>query len=254
MQINKQNIIMYKNILNETEQKKEIYRYIFWRMLGTRKLFVNDVIISNNGISMNCGKNFDNCTIAVSSFEDYIKDELDMSEGSFIDVGAHIGKHSLYAAKKLGSKGKVLSIEADSETSELLRTNVALNNLHNIKVFEVVCLDMTRLVNFYSDYYSSTNSVFINDRERKADSKISFGLDDLFPNIKDVKIIKIDVEGAETMVIDGAMHLIKNNLPKIIFEGNKNVEGIQRRLKGLNYSIRHLQEDNYVAEVLEEKQ
>jgi len=208
--ISKKNVMIYKCILMESYPKSEIFKYILGRIAGVRKKFDRDVIIRNNGIKINCGRIFENCSIACSYFEKYMNKELKMDEGVFIDVGAHVGKHSIYVAKKLGNRGKVLSIEANNETANLIKENIKLNNLDNVEVFEIICLDKKKEITFFKDdFHTATNSIYKKDGKygikKNADS-----LDNLFPNIKNVKIIKIDVEGAEESVIDGAKKIINN--------------------------------------------
>lgn len=251
VEINKKNIDMYKCILSECTPKKEILKYIVNRLKKIRKAFDRDVFIKNNGIIYNCGRVFENCTIVCSFFEDYIQKEFDINEGIFIDVGAHIGKHSLYVAKRLDDKGKVFSIEANKENAELLRKNALLNNLENINVYETICLDREKEIVFFQDeFHTATNSIY--EKEGKIGvKKTSQKLDNLFPNIKNVKLIKIDVEGAENLVILGAKKIIKENKPKIIFESwnGEQLDSIKKGLESLGYTIRHVKEDNYVAEI-----
>lgn len=55
--------------------------------------------------------------------------------GIFVDVGAHIGFHSLLAAKMVGSAGLIISIEADPDTYERLLGNINLNQTCRMKTF-----------------------------------------------------------------------------------------------------------------------
>ncbi len=242
--------MIYKSILKESSPKIEIVKYILGRIKGVRKKFKMDVIIKNNGIKINCGRIFENCSIACSYFENYLKKELNIENGIFIDVGSHVGKHSLYVAKKLGNRGRVLSIEANNWTAELLKKSAKLNNFENIRVYEYVCSDKNGEVIFFNDeFHTATNSIY-KKAGKEGVKKISVRLDDLFPSLRNVRLIKIDVEGAESRVIDGAKELIKNNRPKIIFEAwsKEQANLIKEKLASYNYKIRHIQEDNYAAE------
>lgn len=250
--LNKRNIIFYITILKESYPKTEILKYILRRLVGLRKKFDKDVFIKTNGVLFNCGRFIENCSIVCSYFEDYMKKELNVKEGIFIDVGAHIGKHSIYVGRKLGQLGKVLSIEANKETADLLRYNIKLNNLNNVSAYEYVCSDKNGEIIFFKDeFHTATNSIY-KKNGKEGIKKVSVKLDYLFPNIKNVKLMKIDVEGAEDLVICGAKKIIKNNKPKIIFEvWNENqLNLIKNRLLPYNYKIRHLKEDNYVAEII----
>src|SRR5713101_2426579 len=57
--------------------------------------------------------------------------ELRLSRASngkavFVDVGAHVGKYTVLAARLLGGRGRVVAIEPDPSNFAALTTNVAL--------------------------------------------------------------------------------------------------------------------------------
>ena len=52
-----------------------------------------------------------------------------------VDVGANIGVFSVIASKLVGSRGRVVAIEPNSETVKRLERNVALNRLNNVTVY-----------------------------------------------------------------------------------------------------------------------
>lgn len=55
--------------------------------------------------------------------------------GVFVDIGANCGLYSLFAARGLGPKGRVLAIEPVPEMVRRLRFNAAANGFENIQVF-----------------------------------------------------------------------------------------------------------------------
>ncbi len=54
--------------------------------------------------------------------------------GTFIDVGAHVGYHSLKAAKKVGPGGRVIAIEPNPEAIRQLRENIEASDAGQIVV------------------------------------------------------------------------------------------------------------------------
>lgn len=52
---------------------------------------------------------------------------------TFVDVGAHIGLFTLIAAHKVGPAGKVIAFEPCKTSFEVLKANIALNELSNVK-------------------------------------------------------------------------------------------------------------------------
>ena len=55
----------------------------------------------------------------------------------FLDVGAHIGKFTILAARLLRGRGQVLAFEPEPENFRMLRANVELNRVENVRLFPV---------------------------------------------------------------------------------------------------------------------
>ena len=78
---------------------------------------------------------------ATSICEPEVRKEFVLREGIALDIGSNCGMFTIPMAKMLGSKGKVISIEAEKNNIELLNKNVRLNNLDNsyfIKIGQVL--------------------------------------------------------------------------------------------------------------------
>lgn len=147
---------------------------------------------------------------------------------TLIDVGAHFGYFSLLGAKLVGEKGKVFSFEASQSTFEILKENTQTET--NIEILNRAVSNEKGTLSFYEFpvLYSEYNSLEI-DQFKNADwyqanqpKKIAIeaiSLDD-FSKQKSTepKVIKIDVEGAEYMVISGAVKLLKSQSPKVVIE------------------------------------
>jgi hypothetical protein len=50
----------------------------------------------------------------------------------FVDVGAHVGRYTLLAAKKVGADGLVIALEPIPETFQTLRENIEVNRVNNV--------------------------------------------------------------------------------------------------------------------------
>lgn len=131
-----------------------------------------------------------------------------------VDVGANIGYYTLLLAKRVK---KVYAFEPDKENFEILKKNVEENSLKNVV-----------LVN--KAVGSKNEKVGIKrNRNNYGDSKVLEGneiecirLDD-FMNEK-VDLIKIDVQGFEPRVIEGAKEIIKKDKPILFVESEKNIK------------------------------
>ncbi|SPJ29592.1 FkbM family methyltransferase [Falsiruegeria mediterranea] len=145
-----------------------------------------------------------------------------LNGGTFIDVGAHIGNHSLFFSKVV-KPDRVLSFEAQPGTYEKLLRNISINDLRpeDIKAFRSV-------VGSYDTKYATLNQLHEGNpgatsveflREKTKNSYKVYALDDF--DIKDVSLVKIDVEGAEVEVLKGAARTILNFKPHIYVEAER---------------------------------
>lgn len=222
--------------------------------------FFKKVILNKGGVRISCGKSVSYARTANSFCERIVMDSIVMVEGTFIDIGSHIGKYTLKIADKLRKTGKVLSIEPDKRNFAKLKENIRLNNLKNVIAENVACMDD----NTKKDFYLTTDlnkfsggSTFYLDNPNKSDSKRikekvqCFTLDYLVHKhrLKNIKYIKIDVEGAELDVLHGLINILKKQKPIVIVEAlDKNQwRLIKSFFKENNYGIATIKGEYYLA-------
>jgi len=183
----------------------------------------------------------------------------------FIDIGAHIGEYVLLSAPIIGSKGKIYAFEPDPRNFCILELNVHLNRLQDIVVINNYAVDrQSGFVNLMLFKESSISRIFkeINFQGKKSKSIVkvpSISLNDYVKNkkIDKVDIIKIDVEGAELFVLEGASNLLsrsKDDAPILIFEYSPSncqslgyrAELILQLLREYGYSIFLLYPDGHI--------
>jgi FkbM family methyltransferase len=138
------------------------------------------------------------------------------------DVGANRGYFSLRAASLVGSSGKVYSFEPTPETFGRLLRNIERNQFAQIQPYNRALGNRngeTRL--FVSPIDDGMNSVFAPLNGAASIVVPLARLDDALPERK-VDFLKIDVEGAESEVLEGATGILESN-PSIvvIFEYEK---------------------------------
>lgn len=143
-----------------------------------------------------------------------------------IDVGANIGAISLLAADKI-THGKIFAFEPTPSVANKLKLNVRLNGLENIiACFVQAVSNKNGFLHFKIEGQSEVNHIV--NSSTKGDSKdiikVSSTTLDTFVknnNLKQVDLLKIDVEGAEQSVFDGAKtSLSKHVISVIVFEAN----------------------------------
>lgn len=136
--------------------------------------------------------------------------------GRFCDVGANVGNHSLYVAKFLHAEICAL-IEPNPPAIALLESNIFLNGIQN------QC-DRRYLGMGLSDGQVSTASMKTR-RSNLGASRVKEGagdieirtFDELFADVP-FSLVKIDVEGMEIKVLNGAEEYLKAHRPHIFIE------------------------------------
>src|SRR5262249_45761818 len=58
-----------------------------------------------------------------------------------IDIGAHVGLHTLMFSRRVGPSGRVLAIEASPANARLLRSHILWNDCRNVEVVEAAVGD-----------------------------------------------------------------------------------------------------------------
>jgi FkbM family methyltransferase len=167
-----------------------------------------------------------------------------------IDCGANIGVHTIEWAKRMTGWGSVLAIEAQERIFYALAGNIAINNcLNATAVLAAVSAkkgsmriprpDYLKPASFGSlELKLRTNTEFIGQPIDYSDEKAveiqCLSVDSL--GFKRIDLIKIDVEGMEFDVLDGAEKSIHDHHPILFVEALKvDAEKLRLRLQQLDY-------------------
>jgi len=185
-----------------------------------------------------------NCTqdmLGPNEREDYNFEVLEKYSGkdkTFLDIGAHVGGFSMIASKLFGS---VYSFEPQPFNFEGLSENIKLNNLANvIAINKGVGNEITEKEISARGGGSKIYSGNIPKIPKVTYDKISLTTIDSMKFKLPVSVIKIDTEGYEEQVLEGAKQTIAKFRPVIIIEthektyhGEPMVKGQIERLKKL---------------------
>lgn len=156
---------------------------------------------------------------------DFILDILEPGM-TFVDVGANVGLFSIPAAMKVGS-GRVFAFEPSPSTYGLLVTNAQLNNLTNLHAVRSALGDYVgkAVLNVNVSGKDGLNTIGKPTHpqcEVTRKETVPITTLDMFlreNGITHIKAMKIDVEGAEPLVLHGATGLLARlDAPLILFE------------------------------------
>lgn len=145
----------------------------------------------------------------------------------FVDCGANIGIWTLVAASLVGAEGKIYAFEPNPLTFKKLNRNISLNEFgHNIQVFaSAVGKDEGNLSLTVNQYHNLSQITYSSDRE--AITVPVMKLDALL-NEQKVNGIKVDVEGFELEVLQGAESILKQHQPWLCVEFNTVLSGVNQ--------------------------
>jgi FkbM family methyltransferase len=146
-----------------------------------------------------------------------------------LDVGGHVGFFTLGAAQRAGPAGHVHVFEPTPETVRILERHIALNGWQDrVTVFPGVMADQDGEMTFYAhgasmaSSLSRANTVDLNpERPTQAKSLVVPAITlDTYCHRNGIRpdVIKIDVEGAELLVLQGGRGVLASCKPVILCE------------------------------------
>ena len=138
---------------------------------------------------------------------------------TFVDVGANVGYHTFMAAALVGPAGSVMAFEPNSENCRLLQLSKLENGAENVVILPFA-LDRTDGIRYLSSHLGTNAGLIPDARDDLLAGRgtpiYATTLDSLAPARIDV--LKVDVEGAEFRVLDGARETLRRDKPLLVME------------------------------------
>jgi len=184
-----------------------------------------------------------------------------------IDIGANFGYYTLLAARLLHDRGRVVAFEPEPRNYGLLLNNLRLNDCTNvIAIKKAVSNKNGKLRLFIDELNLGMHSLSEKNVSRKT-GFVEAGtlcLDDYLGNvlkIHKVDLMKIDVEGAEGLVIQGATRTLRHVdrifmafWPRGLRNLGTNPLGLVRRLRRFGFRIMIVDENQGCYRELERRE
>jgi len=143
------------------------------------------------------------------------------SEDIVYDIGANTGLYSLFAANQC-TKGAVIAFEPYPPNSTILKDNVDQNNISNIEILEIALSDSNGEIEFQQPVKDDVGygSAAITPQESTDSIKIPTTTGDQLVSKRGIpypNVVKIDVEGAESLVINGLEECLSSTACRLVF-------------------------------------
>ena len=177
-----------------------------------------------------------------------------------VDVGACVGYFTHVMAKLVGEKGKVIAFEPYKPNYDRINKGAEANKYRNTTVLCCALSNVSRVnTPLYVGKFPGWGSLIYNEVAAVDKNTIEVPtqkLDEVFTimGIEKIDAMKIDVEGAELLVLEGAKEILsKNNMHLFIdLHGEEMITKVPAFLKELNYKVEWLEKKEiYCYKVVE---
>ena len=152
-----------------------------------------------------------------------------------LDVGANCGEIALVAASRVGATGMVHAFEPNASAASFLRRSVEANRFQNLHVHEVALGTSDGVSELSAPMGNSGAGSLISAEHATyadliADRRVSLGTVQVREagkflrslNLPSLAVVKIDVEGMESVVIEGLQDCLAKYRPRIVvFESHE---------------------------------
>jgi FkbM family methyltransferase len=150
--------------------------------------------------------------------------KLDLTDGIVIDVGANYGYYSVLLSRYVNPGGIVYALEPDVRTLARLNHNLEINQCNNVFAVPYAISDTQKfqyIVLYEAEPWKNhlAQTYSLNEKQKVLPIlTLSLDLFSLTIERKKIRLVKIDVEGAEVEALTGAMQLMKDVRPVFLIE------------------------------------
>lgn len=169
------------------------------------------------------------------------------SPRTIVDVGAHVGIFSMWAASRF-PEARVLAVEPASEAFECLQLNIERNGLTNVEPVRAAVGSTARRAMLYRRGFAAANTLYVRDnygsRFEPLERVEVIPLGELFARflVESCDLLKVDCEGAEYELLLGAAADELRRIRRIAIEYHLGLTGhrpaeLERFLNGHDFDV-----------------
>jgi methyltransferase, FkbM family len=130
-----------------------------------------------------------------------------------LDVGANVGFYTLLAARCVGAEGRVIAVEPNPRNVRFLQRHIALNEQSQVRIIAAAAGSSDGVAKFAVDEHAEMGRLAAHGTETVAVRALDSLAVEL--GLGRVRMMKIDVEGAELHVLRGASVILERDKPFI---------------------------------------
>ncbi|HTZ87178.1 MAG TPA: FkbM family methyltransferase [Solirubrobacteraceae bacterium] len=164
------------------------------------------------------------------------------------DVGANIGFFTMLCSRLVGPQGRVYAFEPIPQNLATLRHNVALNDLANVTIVEQALSSSTGTAEMFISPWSAFHSLNVEGASKQDNHGPEAGqitvqtvtLDEFLKGegVRAPDLLKIDVEGAELIVLEGAGETLRSRKPLLLCELHDTHAAYGEFIDSIGYDLR----------------
>ncbi len=197
---------------------------------------------------------------SLQHYGEYCQDEADLlapylSPGDWVvDAGANVGSMTLFFAQAVGASGRVVGLEPQRMVHQTLCANAAINGLATVHALHAAAGAQSGSIKVDIPDYSKPNNfdaMPLGEWQAGEDVRL-LCLDEL--ELERCRLIKIDVEGMEDAVLEGAAACIARHRPLMYIENDREerAQALLRQVAAMDCRVyRHVSTDFNPANFLE---
>jgi FkbM family methyltransferase len=154
------------------------------------------------------------CALGVYEREKTALFEKVVGAGSTVyDIGAHVGFYTVLSSQLVGSKGIVVAFEPFPDNMSYLQRHISMNLCENVTAFQIAVSDKNGVTGFSQGETSSMGRLSTNGELLIKTCSIDALL--AIRKILPPNFMKIDIEGAELLALEGAKSTLLKHRPTI---------------------------------------
>lgn len=170
----------------------------------------------------------------------------------FIDAGANIGIYTVLASRLVGPAGRVVAIEMMPDTAAILRRHVEDNGCANVEIIERALSDrpgekVTARVPVGKYGQASIAQAGSGDRQFEEREVETVTLDGVCGGIDQIRLMKLDLEGAELKALAGGGSALERT-ETLIYESHTDSDALAEAIREAGFDVAQSLGKDRVAE------